>query len=99
MADDRSSNVDFEDCTQCVPDRVGICSNCEADGQYCEECHSTGNTTHINEMLGSIEHSRTQLEAFEANQTEDADESNVDQIDDARQGLETVENAVNYLVP
>jgi hypothetical protein len=43
MADDRSSNVDFEDCTQCVPDRVGICSNCEADGQYCEECHSTGN--------------------------------------------------------
>lgn len=57
------------------------------------------NTTLINEMLGSVEHIRTQLEAFEANQDENADESNVDQIDDARQGLETVENALNYLVP
>jgi len=57
------------------------------------------NTTLINEMLGSVEHIRAQIDAFEANQGENSDESNVDQIDDARQALETLENAVNYFVP
>lgn len=40
--EDRSSSVDYEDCDQCVPDRPGVCSNCEADGGFCAECDSTG---------------------------------------------------------
>lgn len=47
MTDDRSSNVDFEDCGDCADEEgSGICSNCEDDGTYCSECHGTGRCTY-----------------------------------------------------
>lgn len=40
---DRSSNVDYEDCTQCAEHTgSGVCSNCENDGSACVECSNTG---------------------------------------------------------
>lgn len=40
--EDRSSNVDYEDCGQCaVMEGSGVCSNCEGDGGYCPECNGT----------------------------------------------------------
>lgn len=47
MAEDRSSNVDFEDCDQCAVDTgSGVCSNCENDGGFCSECNGTGRCIH-----------------------------------------------------
>jgi hypothetical protein len=41
--EDRSSNIDYEDCGQCAHENgSGVCSNCEADGGRCEECHGSG---------------------------------------------------------
>lgn len=41
--EDRSSEVEFEDCGQCADvSGSGICANCEKDGNYCEACHTTG---------------------------------------------------------
>lgn len=43
VTDDRSSNVDYEDCDECAQEiGSGICSNCEDDGGPCPECNSTG---------------------------------------------------------
>lgn len=42
--EDRSSNVDFEDCTQCAVELgSGICANCERDSTFCVECGRSGN--------------------------------------------------------
>lgn len=45
--EDRSSNVDFEDCKACAEfDGSGICSNCENDGRPCDVCDDTGRCTY-----------------------------------------------------
>lgn len=41
--EDRSSNVDFDDCDQCAFEvGSGVCSNCENDGGLCTECDGSG---------------------------------------------------------
>lgn len=57
------------------------------------------NDTLIGEMLGSVEHIRTQLQAFEANQDENSDEGNSGQIDNANVALDDLEGAIGDLVP
>lgn len=42
-AEDRTSNVEFEDCPECAFERgSGICANCERDGKRCTECRNSG---------------------------------------------------------
>lgn len=41
--EDRSSNIDWEDCPECYEhEGSGICANCEDDGKWCQMCGQTG---------------------------------------------------------